>query len=125
MAAFNSHDFANATAEADTYVYRATSNTNFSVGPIPFAARYIAAGSLNFLYVQLDRVPTSVSTTTSKYVIAGTSAPTVTTVLYTAGKNYIRLTLSGTLGGGTYTLSIAANTISDGVSSNTTSSVVI
>lgn len=125
MAAFNSFDFTNASATANTYAYRATTNQNFSVGPIPFTARYILAGSLTFLYVQLDRVPTSVSSTTSKYVIAGTSAPTVTAVLYTAGKSYLRLTLSGVLGGGAYTLSIGANAISDGVSSNTTSPVVI
>lgn len=124
MAAFNSYDFTNATPEQDSYAVRVVA-VAFNVGPIPFTARYITAASLSFLYVQFDRVPTSVSTTTSKYTITGTSAPTVTTVLYTTSKSFVRLTLSGTLGAGVYTLSIIDNTVSDGTSSNITTPVVI
>lgn len=125
MAGFNSNDFVTASVETDTYAHRVTINQNFNVGPIPFTARYIAAASTTLLYVQFDRVPTSVSSTGSKYTITGTSAPTVTTVLYTTGKSYVRLTLSGTLGAGVYTLSIIDGTISDGISSNITTPVVI
>lgn len=124
MSAFNSHDFVTASVESDTYNNRKGA-VYFAVGPIPFTARYITAASTTFLYVQFDRVLASVSTTGSKYTVTGTSAPTVTTVLYTAGKSYVRLTLSGTLGAGAYTLSIIDGTVSDGISSNIVTPVVI
>jgi hypothetical protein len=113
-----------ATPETDTYCNRAA-GVPFNVGPIPFTARYITAASTNFLYVQFDRVLTSVSTTAADYTIAGTSSPTVTTVTFTAGKNFLRLTLSGTIPAGEHTLSIATNAISDGTSSNIVTTVVI
>lgn len=54
-------------------------------------------------------------TTAANYIIAGTSAPTVTGVTFTATKTYIRLTLSGTLTlGKVYTIKVKDNTFSDG-----------
>jgi hypothetical protein len=54
-------------------------------------------------------------TTASNYTIQGTSAPTVTAVTFTAGKNFIKLTLSGVLpAGNAYSLKIADNTFTDG-----------
>jgi hypothetical protein len=125
VAAFNSHDFTNASVETDSYANRVSADQSFNVGPIPFTARYITAASSSFLYVQFDRVPTSVSTTAGKYTVHGTSAPTVTSVLFTAGKSFARLTLSGTLGAGVYTLSIIDGTVSDGISANIVTPVVI
>jgi hypothetical protein len=67
-------------------------------------------------------------TTVGNYTINGTSAPTVTAVAFTTGKNYIRLTLSSALSvGKTYSLSVANSTFTDGADSvyNITSAVPI
>lgn len=126
MSAFNSHDFANASVETDTYANR-VSQKLFGVGPIPFTVRYITAASTAFLYVQFDRVvvTSGAMTTTTNYIITGTSAPTVTAVLFTTGKSFLRLTLSGTLGGGTYTLQLKDQTITDGVTFSIATSVIV
>lgn len=99
-------------------------------GPIPYCTRYSPSGSVAFLYIQTDRTLTSTAamTTTSNYTIQGTTPPTVTAVTFTAGKNYIRLTLSGILAAGnTYYLRVADNTFTDGADGvfNVTGSIPI
>lgn len=127
MAAFTPNDFPIPVAEEDTYANR-VSNSPFaypgtspqlggSFGPVPYCTRYAPSGSVAFLYIQTDRVliTSGALTTTSNYIVTGTSAPTVTAVTFTTGKKYIKLTLSGILTlGAVYTLTVKENVFGDG-----------
>lgn len=135
MAAFTAHEFTTPPlTEQDTYANRvAATALSFAgtqdggVGPIPYCTRYAPAGSVAFLYIQTDRVLTSsgAMTTAANYTVNGTSAPTVTSVTFTAGKSYIRLALSGTIPIGQYSLSVKDNTFTDGNVFNIASAIPI
>ncbi len=125
MAAFTPFDYTLPSVEIDSYDNRvytinlylgANTTTGNGQGPIPYVTSYSPSGSVAFLYIQTDRTLTSsgAMTTAANYVINGTSAPTVTAVSFTTNKSYIRLTLSGTIPIGQYTLSVKDNTFGDG-----------
>jgi len=124
VAAFNNHEFTTPPdTEQNTYRFPATATPltmagtlDGGVGPIPYCTRYSPAGSVAFLYIQTDRVlvSTGAMTTAANYTVNGTSAPTVTAVTFTTGKSYIRLTLSGTIPIGQYSLTVKDNTFTDG-----------
>ena len=129
MAAFDYTQPANASIEPLSYAFKialfpVSAGTavidGIGNGPIPCVLRYSPSGSVSFLYIQTDRILVSSAsmTTTSNYIITGPSAPSVSAVTFTAGKTFIRLTLSGSLTiGQNYSLFIKENTFSDGISS--------
>lgn len=119
MAAFNSFDFTNATPTANTYAYRATTYGIAGLGML-YTAYYSAPNTLTLQFSSYDpAVLVAASSTTSKYTIAGPSAPTVTAVSFTPGGRTLTLTLSGALiSTNTYTLAIADNTVSNGEQGN-------
>ncbi len=129
MAAFDYTQPSDATIEPISYAFRATIAKidigagvvdAIGTGPIPYVVRYAPGGSVAFLYIQTDRVLVSSGsmTTTSNYILSGPSAPSISSVAFTTGKTFLRLTLSGPLTPGQdYSLSIKENTLSNGISS--------
>ncbi len=116
MSAFDFNAFTDATADADDQVVPKINYFVFGLTGIYYTARYVTSGGNAYVYVQFDRALTSSSPTitTSNYTIAGSSPPSVTSVSFVNGRNFLQLTLSAVLGGGTYTLAIAAGTLTDG-----------
>jgi len=111
----------------DVYTGANTAIGGYGQGPIPYSTRYMVSGSNKFIYVQCDRklVVSGSMTTTTNYVINGVSAPTVTAVVFTTNKSFIKLALSGTIPIGPYTLSVKTNTFGDGTAFNIVGAVPI
>jgi hypothetical protein len=125
MAAFNSHDFTNASVETDSYDNRVTTYGIAGLGML-FTAYYSAPNTLTLQFSSYDpAVLAAASSTGAKYTIAGPSAPTVTSVTFTPGGRTVTLNLSGALvSPNTYTLALADWTVSNGEQPNFSGLVV-
>lgn len=82
-----------------------------SVRALLWTARYAVAGP-NTITVQFPDLLQAASTTTSNYVLSGPSAPSISSVAFTANTRTIVLNLSGPLSAvNTYTLAIKPDTV--------------
>ncbi len=104
MAAFDYTQPVDASIEPISYAFRVKATTNER--GLLWTARYGVAGP-NTITIQFPDLLQSASTTTADYILSGPSAPSITSISFTANTRYVVLNLSGSLNTvNTYTLSI-------------------
>ena len=108
MAAFDYTQPADASIEAISYALRKRVVTN--VRGMLWTARYGVAGP-NTITIQFPDLLRTASTATTSYTLTGPSAPSISSVTFTANTRIIVLNLSGSLSAiNTYTLNIKSDT---------------
>jgi hypothetical protein len=121
MAAYDYFSVANASVENVSYNNRTYGD---SVRALLWTARYAVAGP-NTITIQFPDILETASTTASNYTLSGPSAPTISSVTFTAGSRSVLLNLSGPLSSiNTYTLAIKPNTVASYYNTNWSNLVV-